>query len=171
MSDHWRWRGSYHYDTNTHATSLANTSLEYNPAKDNLIQLNYRYASQNYIDQNLGRSANAYRQDIQQIGLVTAWEVSDNWSVVGKYYHDLALKKPVEQYLGIQYNTCCWAAGIGARRYVTSRQHQDEDSVLYDHGIGFTLELRGLGTNNYQNGIDDMLEKGKLPYIRAFSLE
>ena len=65
-------------------------------------------------------------------------------------YHDLALKKPVEQYLGIQYNTCCWAAGIGARRYVTSRQHQDEDSVLYDHGIGFTLELRGLGTNNYQ---------------------
>ena len=171
MSDHWRWRGSYQYDTNTHATSLANTSLEYNPEKDNLIQLNYRYASQNYIDQNLGRSANAYRQDIQQIGLVTAWEVSDNWSVVGKYYHDLALKKPVEQYLGIQYNTCCWAAGIGARRYVTSRQHQDEDSVLYDHGIGFTLELRGLGTNNYQNGIDDMLEKGKLPYIRAFSLE
>lgn len=90
---------------------------------------------------------------------------------MGKYYHDLALKKPVEQYLGIQYNTCCWAAGISARRYVTSRQHQDEDSVLYDHGIGFTLELRGLGTNNYQNGIDDMLEKGKLPYIRAFSLE
>lgn len=171
INDQWHWRGSYQYDTYTNSVSLANTTLEYNPEKDNLIQLNYRYASQAYIDQNLGRSLNAYRQDIQQIGIVAAWEVSNNWSIVGKYYQDLALKKPVEQYLGIQYNACCWAMGVGARRYVTSRQNQGQDEVLYDNSIGVTLELRGLGTNDHQNGIQDMLEKGKLPYIRAFSLE
>ena len=44
-------------------------------------------------------------------------------------------------------------------------------SIRDSHGIGLTLELRRLGTNHDQNGIDDMLEKGKLPYIRAFSLE
>lgn len=171
ISHKWRWRGSYQYDTNTHSTSLANTSLEYNPEKDNIIQLNYRYASQAYIDQNLGSSANAYRQDIQQVGIIAAWEVADNWALVGKYYQDLALKKPVEQYLGVQYNACCWSVGVGARRYVTSRQNQKTDEVLYDNSIGITLELRGLGTNDHQSGIQDMLEKGKLPYIRAFSLD
>ena len=170
ISDKWNWHGSYQYDTYTHDTSLANTSLEYNPSKNNLIQFNYRYASQAYIDQNLGSSLNAYGQDIQQIGIVAAWEITDNWAVVGKYYQDLALKKPVEQYLGLQYNACCWAVGVGGRRYVTDRQNQQRDEVLYNNSIGITLELRGLGENDHQTGIEDMLKKGKLPYIQAFSL-
>ena len=52
--------------------------------KNNLIQLNYRYASKEYINQNLGASANRYQQDIKRVGIVAAWEVSDNWAVVGK---------------------------------------------------------------------------------------
>ncbi|OOF66474.1 LPS assembly protein LptD [Rodentibacter sp. Ppn85] len=170
LNDNWNWHGSYQYDTQLKKTSLVNTSIEYNPERNNLIQLNYRYASQAYIDQNLGRSANAYNQDIKQLGLVAAWEVTDNWAVVGKYYQDLALKKPVEQYLGVQYNSCCWAIGVGARRYVTSRQNQGQDEVLYDNSIGVIFELRGLGTNDHQSGIQDMLKKGKLPYIKAYSL-
>ncbi|MBF0752000.1 MULTISPECIES: LPS assembly protein LptD [unclassified Pasteurella] len=170
LNDSWNWHGSYQYDTQLNKTSLANTSVEYNPIKNNLIQLNYRYASQAYIDQNLGRSANAYNQDIKQLGLVAAWEMTDNWAVVGKYYQDLALKKPVEQYLGVQYNSCCWAVGVGARRYVTNRQNQGQDDVVYDHSIGVTFELRGLGTNDHQSGIQEMLKKGKLPYIKAYSL-
>ncbi|MCX2962394.1 LPS assembly protein LptD [Rodentibacter caecimuris] len=170
LNDNWNWHGSYQYDTQLKKTSLVNTSIEYNPERNNLIQLNYRYASQAYIDQNLGRSANAYNQDIKQLGLVVAWEVTDNWAVVGKYYQDLALKKPVEQYLGVQYNSCCWAVGVGARRHVTSRQNQGQDEVLYDNSIGVTFELRGLGTNDHQSGIQDMLKKGKLPYIKAYSL-
>ncbi|OOF53696.1 LPS assembly protein LptD [Rodentibacter genomosp. 2] len=170
INDNWNWHGSYQYDTQLKKTSLANTSIEYNPERNNLIQLNYRYASQAYIDQNLGRSANAYNQDIKQLGLVAAWEVTDNWVVVGKYYQDLALKKPVEQYLGVQYNSCCWAIGVGARRYVTNRQNQKQDEVLYDNSIGVTFELRGLGNSDHQSGIQDMLEKGKLPYIKAYSL-
>ena len=150
--------------------SLANSSLEFNPIKNNLIQLNYRYASKEYINQNLGTSANRYQQDIKQVGVVAAWEVSDNWALVGKYYQDIALKKPVEQYVGVQYNSCCWSVGVGARRYVTSRQNQRDDQVIYDNSIGVTFELRGLGENDHQSGIEDMLKKGKLPYIQAFSL-
>ena len=40
--------------------------------KNNLIQLNYRYASKEYINQNLGASANRYQQDIKQVGVVAA---------------------------------------------------------------------------------------------------
>ncbi|MBN6710891.1 LPS assembly protein LptD [Haemophilus haemoglobinophilus] len=169
INDQWNWRGSYQYDTRLNQTSLANTVLEYNHEKNNLVQLSYRYASQSYIDQNL-TGKNTYGQSIKQLGITAAWEVTDNWAVVGRYYQDIALKKPVEQYLGVQYNACCWSVGVGARRYVTSRANQQPDEILYDNSFNITFELRGLSPTDHKSGIDDMLEQGKLPYIRAFSL-
>ena len=164
-----RWRGSYQYDPQLGQVSLANTGIEYNPTKNNVVQLNYRYASKEYINQNLTAEANRYNQDIKQLGVQVGWELSDHWAIAGRYYQDLALKKPVEQYLGLQYNTCCWSVGVGARRYVTSRQNQKNDDIFYDHGIGVTFELRGF-SHDHKTGIENMMKKGKLPYLQAFSL-
>ena len=164
-----RWRGSYQYDPQLGQVSLANTGIEYNPTKNNVVQLNYRYASKEYINQNLTAEANRYNQDIKQLGVQVGWELSDHWAIAGRYYQDLALKKPVEQYLGLQYNTCCWSVGVGARRYVTSRQNQKNDDIFYDHGIGVTFELRGF-SHDHKIGIENMMKKGKLPYLQAFSL-
>ncbi|WP_249963109.1 LPS assembly protein LptD [Histophilus somni] len=169
INSKWNWRGSYQYDTHLNQISLANTVLEYNSEKNNLIQLSYRYVNQSYIDQNL-IGKNTYGQSIKQLGMTTAWELTDHWTLVGRYYQDLALKKPVEQYLGIQYNSCCWSIGVGARRYVTNRANQRNDEVLYDNSLSLTFELRGLSPSDHKNNIDEMLKKGKLPYIKAFSL-
>ena len=169
INDLMRWRGSYQYDPQLGQVSLANTGIEYNPTKNNVVQLNYRYASKEYINQNLTAEANRYNQDIKQLGVQVGWELSDHWAIAGRYYQDLALKKPVEQYLGVQYNTCCWSVGVGARRYVTSRQNQKNDDIFYDHGIGVTFELRGF-SHDHKTGIENMMKKGKLPYLQAFSL-
>ena len=169
INDLMRWRGGYQYDPQLGQVSLANTGIEYNPTKNNMVQLNYRYASKEYINQNLTAEANRYNQDIKQLGVQVGWELSDHWAIAGRYYQDLALKKPVEQYLGVQYNTCCWSVGIGARRYVTSRQNQKNDDIFYDHGVGVTFELRGF-SHDHKTGIENMMKKGKLPYLQAFSL-
>lgn len=169
INDLMRWRGGYQYDPQLGQVSLANTGIEYNPTKNNVVQLNYRYASKEYINQNLTAEANRYNQDIKQLGVQVGWELSDHWAIAGRYYQDLALKKPVEQYLGVQYNTCCWSVGGGARRYVTSRQNQKNDDIFYDHGIGVTFELRGF-SHDHKTGIENMMKKGKLPYLQAFSL-
>lgn len=174
INDAWHWRGSYQYDTRLKSTSLMNTALEFNPEKDNVIQLNFRYASRNYIDQNLTSNANSYAQAIKQLGLTAAWEITDNWVFVGRYYQDLALNKPVEQYLGVKYNSCCWSVGVGVRRYVINetekRQYRDKKDTLYDNSIGISVELRGLG-NDHRSGIVEMLDKGMLPYVSGFSLK
>ena len=169
LNDLMRWRGGYQYDPQLGQVSLANTGIEYNPTKNNVVQLNYRYASKEYINQNLTAEANRYNQDIKQLGVQVGWELSDHWAIAGRYYQDLALKNPVEQYLGVQYNTCCWSVGVGARRYVTSRQNQKNDDIFYDHGIGVTFELRGF-SHDHKTGIENMMKKGKLPYLQAFSL-
>lgn len=174
ISNQWNWRGSYQYDTRLNTTSLASTTLEYNPERNNLVQINYRYANEKYIDQNLTSQINRYNQDIQQLGATVAWEIGDQWAVVGRYYHDLALNKPVEQYAGIQYNTCCWAAGVGVRRYLVSetesRQYKNKKDTFYDNSINFNIELRGLGSNDHHSGIVEMLDNGMLPYVKPFNL-
>ncbi|VTR49938.1 organic solvent tolerance protein [Actinobacillus pleuropneumoniae] len=45
----WNWHGAYQYDTRLNQTSLANTSLQYKPSQDKLVQLSYRFASKDYI--------------------------------------------------------------------------------------------------------------------------
>ncbi|TCP94886.1 LPS-assembly protein [Cricetibacter osteomyelitidis] len=179
INNEWNWRGSYQYDTRLNETSLANMTLEYNPEKMNLVQLSYRFASQRYIDQNLGSAANSiyingvrYGQNINQVGMTVAWEVADNWALVGRYYHDIALNKPIEQYAGVQYSTCCWSAGVGVRRYATSKSNQaysDSKDVFYDNSVHFTVELRGLGSSHH-SGISRMLDRGLIPYTKPFDL-
>ena len=165
----WNWHGSYQYDTRLNKTSLANTSLQYKPDESKVIQLNYRYASRNYIDQNL--SSNRYGQDIKQLGVVAGWNVTDNVSVMASHYRDLALDKNVESQLGLTYNTCCWSASVYSARRLVSTPQGGSDTIkdfYYDNRFGINFELR-FG-NSYNNGVKKMLKKGIIPYTEAFSI-
>lgn len=165
----WNWHGAYQYDTRLNKTALANTSLQFKPKENHVVQLNYRYASKNYIDQNL--SSNRYGQDIKQLGAVVGWELTDKVSVMASHYRDLALKKPVESQLGITYNTCCWSASFYTARRLVSTPTGKPDTIrdfYYDNRFGVNFELR-FG-NNYNSGVSKMLKKGIIPYTEAFNI-
>ncbi|QIW15760.1 LPS assembly protein LptD [Pasteurellaceae bacterium RH1A] len=167
----WNWRGSYQYDTRLNQTSIANSTLQYKPSKDKLIQLSYRFASEEYIDQNLQAGGNRYNQDIKQLGGVLGWEVTDKVSVMVSHYHDLALKKPVESQLGVTYNTCCWSATLYTARRLTSTPEGKPDGkndFYYDNRFGINFELRFGGS--YGSGVPRMLKRGMIPYTEAFNI-
>lgn len=167
----WNFHSSYQYDTRLNETSLANASLQYKPREDKLIQLNYRYASQNYIDQNLQSGSNRYGQDIKQVGAVLGWELTDKVSVMASHYQDIALKKPVESQLSLNYNTCCWSANLYVARKLTSTPVGSSDTIhdfYYDNKFGVNFELR-FG-NNYSNGVKRMLKKGLIPYTETYGI-
>ncbi|MBF0784313.1 LPS assembly protein LptD [Muribacter muris] len=165
----WNWHGGYQYDTRLNETSLANMALQYKPKANNVVQLNYRYASKNYIDQNL--SSNRYGQDIKQVGAVIGWELTDSVSMMASHYRDIALKKPVESQLGLTYNTCCWSATFYATRKLTATPEGKPDTLndfYYDNRFGLNFELRfGSG---YNSGVSRMLKRGMIPYTEAFNI-
>ncbi|NBI41360.1 LPS assembly protein LptD [[Haemophilus] felis] len=169
LNDNIYWRGSLQYDTRLNEMSLANFALEYQVNNHNLVQLSYRYVNQNYIAQNLSRKTNGEAQDIKQLGIVTAWELNDYWSVVARHYQDLSLDKPLEQYLGLEYHTCCWAVNFGARRGVASRPNQRNNEIFYDRSFTINFELRGLSPSMHYNNIEKMLSSGKLPYLKTLA--
>lgn len=168
----WNWHGSYQYDTRLDETMLANMSLQFKPAEDKVIQANYRYASQNYIDQNLQSGSNRYSQDIKQIGGVVGWAVNDNIALMLSHYRDVALKKPVETQFAMNYNTCCWTATLYTARRLTNTPAGASDTIndfYYDNRFGINFELRGLG-GSYNNGVKRMLRRGNIPYTEGFNI-
>ncbi len=165
----WNLNGSYQYDSRLNESALANLSLQYKPDNDKVVQLNYRYASQHYIDQNL--QSNKYGQDIKQLGLIVGWNVTDKLSVMTSHYQDLALGKYVESQLGLTYNTCCWkATGYISRHLIPAPNGASDDpkDVYYDNSIGLNFELR-FGSS-YNTGVSKMLKKGLIPYYNEFDI-
>ena len=145
-------------------------SLQYKPSDSKLFQLNYRFASRDYINQNL--STNRYGQDIKQLGGVVAWELTDNVAAMFSHYQDIALKKPVETQFSMNYNTCCWTANIYvARKLVATPSNATSDTIndlFYDNKFGVNFELR-FGTN-YSSGVSRMLKRGLIPYTEPYGI-
>ncbi|HGY8059100.1 TPA: LPS assembly protein LptD [Escherichia coli] len=165
ISDRWGLRGGIQYDTRLDNVAASNSSIEYRRDEDRLVQLNYRYASPEYIQATLPKyysTAEQYKNGISQVGAVASWPIADRWSIVGAYYYDTNANKQADSMLGVQYSSCCYAIRVGYERKLNGWDN-DKQHAVYDNAIGFNIELRGL-SSNYGLGTQEMLRSNILPY-------
>lgn len=165
ISDRWGLRGGVQYDARLANVATGNGVIEYRRDDDRVLQLNYRYASPEYIQATLPSysTAEQYKDGINQVGMTASWPIVDRWSVVGAYYYDTNANEAADQMLGVQYNSCCYAIRVGYERKLNG---WDTDKSKYDEVIGFNIELRGL-SSNYGLGTQQMLRSNILPYQRS----
>lgn len=165
ISERWGLRGGIQYDTHLDNVATSNSSIEYRRDEDRLVQLNYRYASPEYIQATLPKyysTAEQYKNGISQVGAVASWPIADRWSIVGAYYYDTNANKQADSMLGVQYSSCCYAIRVGYERKLNGWDN-DKQHAVYDNAIGFNIELRGL-SSNYGLGTQEMLRSNILPY-------
>ncbi|EMM4083756.1 LPS assembly protein LptD [Shigella flexneri] len=164
ISERWGLRGGIQYDTRLDNVATSNSSIEYRRDEDRLVQLNYRYASPEYIQATLPSysTAEQYKNGISQVGAVASWPIADRWSIVGAYYYDTNANKQADSMLGVQYSSCCYAIRVGYERKLNGWDN-DKQHAVYDNAIGFNIELRGL-SSNYGLGTQEMLRSNILPY-------
>jgi len=169
MTDRWGLRGGVQYDTRLDNIANSSATIEYRRDEDRLLQLNYRYASPEYIQATLPKNSRdttwtqaQYKDGISQVGAVASWPIADRWSIVGAYYFDTNANKAADQMLGLQYNSCCYALRVGYERKLNGWDTKNNQSE-YDNVIGFNVELRGL-SSNYGLGTQQMLRSNILPY-------
>lgn len=163
ISNQWGLRGGLQYDSRLNTFALGDAVLEYRRDENRILQLNYRYASPQYIEQMLSDINHpGYQQGISQVGVTGSWQLVDRWSLVGAYYYDTKANQPADQLVGLQYSTCCWAINVGYELKITGWNNTDSSSQ-YDNKVSFNIELRGL-SSNYGLGTDKMLASGILTY-------
>ena len=168
ISDRWGLRSGIQYDTRLDSVATSSSSIEYRRDENRMLQLNYRYASPEYIQATLPSyysTAEQYKNGISQVGAVASFPIADRWSIVGAYYFDTNVNKEADSMLGLQYNSCCYAIRFGYERKLNGWDDKMQHAI-YDNTIGFNIELRGL-SSNYGLGTNQMLRSNILPYQSA----
>ena len=140
LFENWRMRLGYQWDSDRRETQLAEARLGYRDGDSKIANISYRF-----------------REDfLKEIDISAAWPVGKRWNLVGRYDYSIQDHQPLEGFVGVEYETCCWAVRTVWRRNVTRRTGEQDTS------ISLQLILKGFG--NPASAADQLLDRGILGY-------
>ena len=125
----WNARLGYQWNPDRSQTGKSEVHLQYRPASDRVVNAGYRFR----------------RDLLEQFDVSAAWPVSEQWRGYGRWVYSLDEQKTLDQFLGVEYSSCCWAVRVVMRRFVSSRTGDTDTSV------GLQLELKGLSSVGVDN--------------------
>jgi LPS-assembly protein len=140
VSSRWNLGVGYQWNSTTESTARAETRFEYRPQADRLFGFGYRYRP----------------GLLEQTDVSLVWPVRDRWRIIGRYSYSLLENEPLEQFIGWEYDACCWRLRVVGRQYV-SRRTGDTDNA-----VSVQLELKGLSRS--ARSPEDLLDRGILGY-------
>ncbi|MBB1473874.1 MULTISPECIES: LPS assembly protein LptD [unclassified Luteimonas] len=130
INDRWSIGATYHWNPATRQEDLASVRTRYLMGDDGVVNLAYRYR----------RNAADQRDLLEQVDLSFLYPINTSWSLVGRYYYSLLDNQLLEGIAGVQWDSCCMAARLVARRYVRNRTGEMNDAIQFE------LEFKGLGS-------------------------
>ncbi|HYM85734.1 MAG TPA: LPS-assembly protein LptD, partial [Pseudoxanthomonas sp.] len=129
-TDRWTVGASYQYSPKYRSEDLASLRARYLLPNDGVVNLAYRY-----------RRNPASRADLlEQADFSFLYPITPSWSAVGRYYYSILDKKPLEAIAGVQWDSCCLAVRVLARRYVRNNEGD------MNTGLQVEFVLKGLGS-------------------------
>lgn len=162
---HWyrRWyvSSALQYDIDSKRLIKSNASVDYRGSENTLLQLNHRYS----------RAVSGV--EIQQLGLIGAVPIKQNWQLIASYYRDVKNHRMIDANVGLQYESCCWAVRFVARRQVRADFDVAIDNLnqlaRLDSGFSLQFVFKGFG-DKAGFGVSDMLSNGIFSYRRPYLL-
>ena len=136
----WNVDVAYQWNTAAHETTRAEARLQWRPGQTSVMNLGYRFR----------------RDRLEQADVSFSFPAGDRWNFVGRYSYSLRDHEPLDQFLGIEYETCCWGIRMVARREIK------RDSGETNNSFSIQLELKNF--TSVGNSADSLLGRGILGY-------
>ena len=121
-------------------TTQSEARLQYRPERNKILNLAYRFR----------------RDSLEQGDVSWSWPLSQRWNFVGRYNYSFREREPLEEFYGIEYESCCWGLRVVSRRYLSTRDG------TRDNSFGLQLVLKGM--TSVGTAADRLLERGILGY-------
>ena len=121
-------------------TTRSEARLQYRPQSNKILNLSYRFR----------------KQSIEQGDVSWTWPLSKKWNFVGRYNYSFRDDRTLEQFYGLEFESCCWGFRLVTRRYISTRDGTTDSS------IGLQLILKGM--MSVGTAADQLLEQGILGY-------
>ena len=158
--------GDYVWDPATRSTNNGYLSLLYHPGYNKIFSLGYNYL----VNGDITQIANTAIQDnvLSQATFAYSWPLSEQWTTLGVFSHNLSKRYNMMSYMGVQYENCCWAVRlIGGRTFQSLSQTNLTPN--YNSNVFLQVILKGLGSasssdpssiiGTYLPGFDDLFSK------------
>ena len=157
VNQNWFLRSDIQVGNQSNQVERSSLSTEYKLDHNKLVQINHRYIRE------------LSNERIDQVGVTASWPIADNWHWVGRYYRDLQRSRSIETFMGIEYESCCWALRLTLRRNLATRFNNNgvRDLNDFDSGIGLQFVFKGMGNSDRKV---DMLSQGLFGYRQPFVL-
>jgi LPS-assembly protein len=157
VNQNWFLHSDIQVGNQTNRVERSSLSTEYRLGENKLIQINHRYIRE------------LSNERIDQVGMSASWPIGKNWHWVGRYYRDLRRSRSIESFVGIEYESCCWALRLTVRRNLATRFNNNgvRDLNEFDSGIALQFVFKGMGNSNKKV---DMLSQGLFGYRQPFVL-
>ncbi len=130
----------HQWGTSGDGTTQSEARIQYRPSSNKVLNLAYRFR----------------RDSLEQGDLSWSWPLASNWNFVGRYNFSFRDDEALEQFFGLQYESCCWGLQLVSRRHISTRDGTQDSS------IGLQLILKGMSSSSA--AADKVLERGILGY-------
>ena len=121
-------------------TTKSEARLQYRPTNNKIVNLAYRFR----------------RDSLEQGDLSWSWPMATRWNFVGRYNYSFRDEEVLEQFFGLEYESCCWGLRLVSRRHISTRDGTRDSS------FGLQLVLKGM--TSVGTAADKLLERGILGY-------
>lgn len=138
----WGITGDYVWNPATRATNNGDLNLHYQPESNRIIAIGYSYLFNGDVTQ--VRNNTGVNNALHQATFSYTWPLSDRWSTVGAYSHNISKNYAMMTLAGVQYDSCCWAMRVlGGRTFQSlSTTYQPQ----YNNNVYLQVLLKGLGS-------------------------
>jgi LPS-assembly protein len=143
--DNWNVNFGHQWSAGQSGTTQSEARLQYRPGTNRILNFAYRFRT----------------QSLEQGDVSWSWPLSQSWNFVGRYNYSFRDDKPLEQFYGLEYESCCWGLRLVSRRYISTRDGTRDSS------IGLQLVLKGM--TSVGTAADKLLERGILGYSRELN--
>ena len=140
LNSTWRLGLDYQWDSETNKTVRSETRLQYRPESDRLLGLAYR-------------SQHGF---LKQGDISVVWPIGQAWRVIGQTSYSLLDRKPLQRYLGWEYESCCWRLRLVGKHYISRRTGESDSS--------FTVQFQLKGFTDDSESPEELLDRGILGY-------
>ena len=162
LNNKWQFSADMQYNTENNTTNRSQTRLDYYLNKNQTIQLNHRY------------TRNVSGSSLEQASVLTNFAINKDWQFVGRLTQDLQNKRSLESYVGLQYESCCWAIRFAYHRHINSNLDEqnfiNEDRDEFDSGFMIKFVIKGLGGGKKALTTDEMFNSSIFGYKRPYLL-
>ena len=140
LKQSWNFDLGHQWSTNNTGVARSEARFQYRPSTNKILNLAYRFR----------------RDSLEQADISMSWPIRSNWNVVGRYNYSLRDDEVLEQFVGLEYESCCWGFRLVAREYISTRDGTRDSSI----GLQFVLK----GMSSAGTAADKLLERGILGY-------